>query len=90
MFNTIDKHKRNRHETRTTTVFDAATIISIPAWRDSVATIIKVERIVQRFLPATGMWKRSGEISYYLSRLCNLMYGNWLGRDHAFRHSHLM
>ena len=66
-FKTIDKHKRNRHETRTTTVFDAATILSIPAWRDTVATIIRVERIVQRFLPATGMWKRSGEISYYLS-----------------------
>jgi len=66
-FKTIDKHQRNRRETRTTTVFDAATILSIPAWRDTVATIIRVERIVQRFLPVTGMWKRSGEISYYLS-----------------------
>jgi predicted transposase YbfD/YdcC len=58
---------QHRHETRTTTVFDAAATICAPEWRDAVTTIIRVERVVQAFQPATGMWKRSGEISYYLS-----------------------
>lgn len=66
-FQTVDQRRRNRHETRTTTVFGAQAIISAPEWRDAVAVIIRVERIVQAFQPATGMWKRSGEISYYLS-----------------------
>jgi predicted transposase YbfD/YdcC len=64
---TVDRHKRNRHETRTTTVFEACAIISDPEWRVAVAAIIRVERIVQTFQPATGLWKRSSEISYYLS-----------------------
>jgi len=67
-FQTVEARRRNRHETRTTTAFDAGAIISAPEWRDAVTTIIRVERVVQAFQPATGMWKRSGEISYYL---CN-------------------
>ena len=63
----MDRGKRNRHETRITSVFDARAIVTIPAWRDAVVTIIRLERIVQSFHPATGMWKQSGEISHYLS-----------------------
>lgn len=66
-FQSVDRDKRNRHETRTTTVFDAAAIISAPDWCDTVAAVVRVERTVQTFLPATGMWKRSSETSYYLS-----------------------
>jgi hypothetical protein len=32
-----------------------------------VAAIIRVERTVLHFLPATGLWERSSEISFYLS-----------------------
>ena len=66
-FQSVDQHKRNRHETRTTSVFDACGIIADPDWKNAVAAIIRVERIVQNFQPATGLWKRSSEISYYLA-----------------------
>ncbi|WP_043606663.1 hypothetical protein [Novosphingobium sp. Rr 2-17] len=45
-FQTVDPRRRNRHETRTTTVFDAADTICAPEWRDAVTTIIRVERVV--------------------------------------------
>ena len=48
-------------------MFAASAIISDPDWRNAVSAIIQVERIAQNFQPATGLWKRSSEISYYLS-----------------------
>ena len=48
-------------------MFAASAIISDPDWRNAVSAIIRVERIVQNFQPATGLWKRSSETSYYLS-----------------------
>ncbi|MEW6630627.1 MAG: ISAs1 family transposase [Pseudomonadota bacterium] len=66
-FQTVDEKKRNRHETPTTSVFDAKSIITCPAWRSRIATIIRVERNVLAFQPATGMWKSSRETSHYLS-----------------------
>jgi len=67
IFETVDRGKRNRCETRITSVFDARTIVISPAWRGAVVAIIRLERIVQSFHPATGMWKQSSEISHYLS-----------------------
>lgn len=67
VFQTVDAKKRNRHETRTIAVFDANPIITCPVWRAHVATIIRIERRVLTFQPATGMWKSSRETSYYLS-----------------------
>lgn len=66
-FQTIDEKKRNRHETRSTAVFDAAPIITCPQWRSLISTVIRVERNVLTFQPATGMWKASRETSFYLS-----------------------
>lgn len=66
-FQTIDEKKRNRHETRSTAVFDAAPIITCPQWRSLISTVIRVERNVLAFQPATGMWKASRETSFYLS-----------------------
>lgn len=83
---TTDRHKRNRHETRITTVFDADGIVSSPTWRDAIAAVIRVERIVQRFHPATGLWKRSGDISYYLS---NRPVEARLAADAIRRHWHI-
>lgn len=67
VFRTVDAQKRNRHETRTIAVFDASPIITCPEWRSNVAVIIRIERKVLAFQPATGLWKSSRETSHYLS-----------------------
>jgi len=67
VFRTVDAKKRNRHETRTTAVFDASPIITCSEWRTYVAVIIRIDRFVLTFQPATGMWKSSRETSHYLS-----------------------
>ena len=64
---TVDKKKRNRHETRTTAVFDVSQALAGTEWEPHVAAAISVERRVHRFQPATGEWKTSTEISLYLS-----------------------
>ena len=64
---TIDRKKRNRHETRTVAVFDARRAVARTEWQPYVAAIIAVERKVLTFQPATGLWKSSFESSFYLS-----------------------
>ncbi len=63
----VDKNRRNRHETRAVTVFEAKGAVAETEWAPHVAAIIRVERAVQHFLPATGRWTRSFETSFYLS-----------------------
>jgi predicted transposase YbfD/YdcC len=67
VFRTVDAQKRNRHETRTIAVFDAGPIITCPEWLALVTVIVRIERCVLTFQPATGMWKSSRETSHYLS-----------------------
>jgi predicted transposase YbfD/YdcC len=64
---TIDDKCRNRHETRSVGVFDAAPAVVDTEWQTHVAAIIAVERMVHAFQPATGLIKTSNEISFYLS-----------------------
>lgn len=64
---TVDEKRRNRHETRTIAIFDGAPAVTGTQWEPHVAVIIQVERVVNTFQPATGLWKRSEEISFYLS-----------------------
>jgi predicted transposase YbfD/YdcC len=64
---TVDKKKRNRHETRNIAVFDAKSAVAGTEWQPHVAAVIAVERIVHAFQPATGLWKTSTETSLYLS-----------------------
>ncbi len=64
---TIDAKSHNRHETRTVCVFDAAPAVAGTEWQPLVAAIITVERSVQTFLPATGLWKSSHETAFHLS-----------------------
>jgi predicted transposase YbfD/YdcC len=63
----VDQKRRNRHETRAVAVFDAKLAIAGTEWESHVAAIIRVERTVFHFQPATGYWKRSSEISFYAS-----------------------
>ncbi|MDG2002321.1 MAG: ISAs1 family transposase [Novosphingobium sp.] len=64
---TEDADRRNRHETRTVTVFDASNIIASTDWCSLIAAVIRVERRVLAFNPATGQWKTTRETSFYLS-----------------------
>ena len=64
---TVDEKRRNRHETRCVAVFDASPAVVGTEWEPYVAAIIQVERSVQTFQPASGLWKASMETSLYLS-----------------------
>ena len=64
---TIDEKRRNRHETRTIGVFDANPAVAKTEWAGLVVAVVQVERVVNAFQPATGLWKRSAETSFYLS-----------------------
>jgi len=64
---TVDAKERNRHETRTITVFDAKTAVKDTEWETHVRAIIHVERAINTRQAATGLWKSSCETSYYLS-----------------------
>ena len=63
----IDKNRRNRHERRAVAVFGAKPAVAETEWEPHVAAIIRIERTVFHFQPATGGWKRSFETSFYLS-----------------------
>ena len=64
---TVDRNRRNRHETRTITVFEATAAVAETEWEPHVAAIIQVERDVIVRQADTGFWKRSLETSIYLS-----------------------
>ena len=64
---TVDAKARNRHETRTITVFDATSAAKDTEWETHVSAIIHVERAVHTRQAATGLWKSSCETSFYLS-----------------------
>jgi len=64
---TVDGNRRNRHETRTITVFDATAAVAETEWQPHVAAIIQVERDVNVRQADTGFWKPSLETSIYLS-----------------------
>jgi hypothetical protein len=59
---TVDRNKRNRHETRTVAVSVAGT-----EWEPYVAAIIAIERSVLAFQPATGLWNSSRETALHPS-----------------------
>ena len=63
---TLNDKTRNRHETRTVAVFDAAAVKGTE-WEPYVAAVIAVERSVHAFQPASGLWKTSHETAFYLS-----------------------
>jgi predicted transposase YbfD/YdcC len=63
----VDEKRRNRHETRAVAVFDAKPVVTGTEWQPHVAAVIKVERAVNHFQPATGLWKSALETSFYLS-----------------------
>src|ERR1700677_3965956 len=53
----VDKNRRNRHETRAVAVFEAKPAVAGTEWEPHVAAIIRVKRTVLHFQPTTGRWK---------------------------------
>ncbi len=75
---------RNRDESRTVTVFDAADRLANTDWQDHVATIIRVERQVYTRNTATGLLARSDETAFYAAnialtadRAADAIRGHW-------------
>ena len=63
----VDKNRRNRHETRAVAVFEAKPAVAETQWEPHVAAIVRVERTVLHVQPATSLWKSSCKTSFYLS-----------------------
>jgi predicted transposase YbfD/YdcC len=62
-----DPRLRNRSETRTAHVFDAAPIVNGTEWEPYIKTIIQIHRLVLHYSPKTGLWNSSEEIAFYIS-----------------------
>ena len=58
---------RNRHESRTVTVFDPADSLANTDWHSHVAAIIRVEREVFTRNAKTGLLRQAAETAFYVS-----------------------
>ena len=63
---TIDQ-ARSRHETRTVTVFKAASVAADPDWQPHLAAVVCVTRDVLIRNAQTGLWKSRSDTAFYLS-----------------------
>ncbi|MCF6198761.1 MAG: ISAs1 family transposase [Hyphomicrobiaceae bacterium] len=64
-FESVDKGKRSRHETRTVEIFDAPETFRDKEWNELIASIVRITRITLKRSAKSGTWKRSEEISFY-------------------------
>ncbi len=64
-FETVDKDKRSRHETRNYEVFDVTPGLKNSDWAGLVSCIIRVTRTTLMRRAKTGMWDRREEVCYY-------------------------
>ncbi len=78
---TIDEG-RLRDETRTYEVFALDKVLEGSDWKDHVAAVIRVTRQTNTRSAATGLWRRSREISYYV---CDVVVSAERAA-HAIRH----
>jgi predicted transposase YbfD/YdcC len=63
---TIDQ-ARSRHETRTVSVFKAASVAADPDWQPHLAAVVCVTRDVLIRNAQTGLWKSRSDTAFYLS-----------------------
>src|SRR4051812_38318185 len=63
---TIDQ-ARSRHETRTVTVFEAASVAADTEWQSHLAAVACVTRELLTRNAKTGLWKSTSETAFYLS-----------------------
>jgi predicted transposase YbfD/YdcC len=80
---TIDQ-ARSRHETRTVTVFEAASVAADTEWQSHLAAVACVTREVLTRDAKTGLWKSTSETAFYLSnapatapRFASAIRGHW-------------
>lgn len=58
---------RNRHETRTVEVFEAAEAVAGTEWKSLVKQAVRVTREVLHRSSKTGLWSSTSEVAYYLA-----------------------
>lgn len=58
---------RNRQETRTADIFDAADTMAATEWKSLVRTIVRVTRDVLHRDARTGLWSSTSEVAYYVA-----------------------
>jgi len=58
---------RNRHETRTVDVFNAARAVANTEWKPLIKNIVRVSREVLHRNAKTGLWSSTSEVAYYLA-----------------------
>ena len=58
---------RNRHETRTADVFNAARAVANTEWKPLIKDIVRVTRDVLHRSAKTGLWSSTSEVAYYLA-----------------------
>jgi hypothetical protein len=63
---TKDAKRRSRDETRIVEVFDPNAALADTEWADHVGAIIRVSRITHARQSATGLWKTSNEVAYFV------------------------
>src|ERR1700747_1514524 len=57
---------RSRDETRVVEVFDPNAALADTEWADHVGAIIRVSRTTHARHSATGLWKTSSEVAYFV------------------------
>ena len=63
---TKDAKRRSRDETRIVEVFDPNAALADTEWADHVGAIIRVSRTTHARQTATGHWKTSSEVAYFV------------------------
>ena len=63
---TKDAKRRSRDETRVVEVFDPNAALADTEWADHVGAIIRVSRTTHARQTATGYWKTSSEVAYFV------------------------
>src|SRR6516162_10800190 len=63
---TKDAKRRSRHETRIVEVFDPNAALADTEWANHIGAIIRVSRTTHARQTATGIWKTSSEVAYFV------------------------
>jgi predicted transposase YbfD/YdcC len=66
---TVDKNRRSRDETRLVEVFSPGDSLAGTQWAGHVCAVIRVTRDVLTRSAATGLWRATREIAFFVSNI---------------------
>jgi predicted transposase YbfD/YdcC len=66
---THDRIAHGRQENRRVEVFEAGPTLGLPEWERYALVGLRVSRVTHRKIAATGLWKTSREVSWYVTDL---------------------